>query len=436
MQAIETQDKQFHDGNGTTELGTILPAWWLNQIQAEILAVLTAAKVTPNKTKNNQLLESLNKIVVGGVVDSLTSTAADKALSAAKGKELAERVANAVSGSFAWRGKLTTQNLNNLIGATNYGVWQNEANANATVERNYPATKAGTLFMLPSAYQGVQLYVPFDQSVLYLRHSVSTTAGTWSAWRTIGEVVNALNSTSTTAAVSAAMGKKLNDEKLGNSGTQTLNGNLYINRPTAWEKIRFTTQSGFWRFEANPVGDAATGGMRFNYVFTGADNTEKSRIAFPESVGTSTVAYQSWVNSQLAAKTRFARPIVLSSSAAVELNLTSKASILKFLGSNYIDGGCHQIVLHNTSANHVITGLPLTTKAAIQLDICLMGGYSYIECHYLAAKRTFRTPINWNVEKQTLAWQENLNQNNGVMLTGNQTIDGIKKFKKKYCYRW
>ena len=43
MFPIETPNKQFVDGNGTTELGTILPAWWLNQIQAELLAVLAAA---------------------------------------------------------------------------------------------------------------------------------------------------------------------------------------------------------------------------------------------------------------------------------------------------------------------------------------------------------------------------------------------------------
>ncbi|MGN6954535.1 tail fiber protein, partial [Neisseria sp. P0015.S004] len=51
MHAIDTPDKQFKDGNGTSELGTILPAWWLNQIQAELLAVLTAAGIQPDKAK-------------------------------------------------------------------------------------------------------------------------------------------------------------------------------------------------------------------------------------------------------------------------------------------------------------------------------------------------------------------------------------------------
>lgn len=30
MHPIDTGDKLFHDGNGTSEPGTVLPAWWLN----------------------------------------------------------------------------------------------------------------------------------------------------------------------------------------------------------------------------------------------------------------------------------------------------------------------------------------------------------------------------------------------------------------------
>lgn len=62
MHAIETQDKQFHDGNGTTELGTILPAWWLNQVQDELLAVVQAAQIAPNKATTNQLLAAIKAI--------------------------------------------------------------------------------------------------------------------------------------------------------------------------------------------------------------------------------------------------------------------------------------------------------------------------------------------------------------------------------------
>ena len=64
MHPIETPDKTFHDGDGVSELGTILPAWWLNQVQSELLAVLTAADIRPNKSQPNQLLAALNKLAV------------------------------------------------------------------------------------------------------------------------------------------------------------------------------------------------------------------------------------------------------------------------------------------------------------------------------------------------------------------------------------
>ena len=64
MHAIDTPDKQFKDGNGTSELGTILPAWWLNQVQSELLAVLTAAGIQPDKSQPNQLLAALNRLAV------------------------------------------------------------------------------------------------------------------------------------------------------------------------------------------------------------------------------------------------------------------------------------------------------------------------------------------------------------------------------------
>ena len=291
MQAIETQDKQFHDGNGTTELGTILPAWWLNQIQAEMLAVLTAAKVSPSKAKTNQLAEAIGKLLTGSVVDNLTSTNTDKPLSAKQGKALSEQITAAISGSLNLRGALSTRNLNDLFGTANYGVWDNKANVNTTLEKNYPTTK------------GVQLYIPFDQSVLYIRHTTNNSnPTTFSTWRSIGEVVNALNDASTTTALTAAMGKKLNDEKLGNTGNQTLSGSLNINNPDQWEKLRFQTNSGYWRLEGDPKGAA---NRRLNFNFVEADDSAKQTyIWFPTlTKGTNeTVAYQSWVNSQLSGK--------------------------------------------------------------------------------------------------------------------------------------
>ena len=67
MHAIETGDRLFHDGNGTTELGTILPAWWLNQVHAEILAVLSGAEIEPNKADTAQLKAAIKAMIDNGL---------------------------------------------------------------------------------------------------------------------------------------------------------------------------------------------------------------------------------------------------------------------------------------------------------------------------------------------------------------------------------
>lgn len=54
----------FTDGNpGAGDPATILPAEWLNTIMAELLSVLTAASVTPDKTASGQLLDSINILI-------------------------------------------------------------------------------------------------------------------------------------------------------------------------------------------------------------------------------------------------------------------------------------------------------------------------------------------------------------------------------------
>ena len=139
--------------------------------------------------------------------------------------------------------------------------------------------------------------------MLYIRHTTNNSNPTaFSTWRTIGAVANTLNDESTTAALTAAMGKKLNDEKLGNTGNQTLSGSLNINNPDQWEKLRFQTNSGYWRLEGDPKGAA---NRRLNFNFVEADDSAKQTyIWFPTLTKGihENVAYQSWVNSQLSGK--------------------------------------------------------------------------------------------------------------------------------------
>lgn len=107
MWPIQTQDKLFHDGNGTTELGTVVTAEWLNDVQQALLMVLAAGGQTPAKGKHNLLRDAIQRIVnnrtpaasatVAGVVklnDTLSSQSTTEALTAAQGKALADALQN------------------------------------------------------------------------------------------------------------------------------------------------------------------------------------------------------------------------------------------------------------------------------------------------------------------------------------------------------
>lgn len=74
MPPINTQDSIFHDGDPTTgQLGTIVTALWLNNVQtatrdvqAEIKNVLAKAGMQPDPKKNNQLADAISQIVSSG----------------------------------------------------------------------------------------------------------------------------------------------------------------------------------------------------------------------------------------------------------------------------------------------------------------------------------------------------------------------------------
>lgn len=80
MPPINTQDGIFHDGDPTTgQLGTIVTALWLNNVQAatrdvqaEIKNVLAKSSMTPDPKKNNQLADAISQIVSSGNYASTT----------------------------------------------------------------------------------------------------------------------------------------------------------------------------------------------------------------------------------------------------------------------------------------------------------------------------------------------------------------------------
>lgn len=121
--------------------------------------------------------------------------------------------------------------------------------------------------------------------------------------RGIVRVANTLTGTATDDALSAAMGKKLADEKLGNSGDQTItDGTLTIGRANTWNKIIMPSGRGNWIFEANPTAaEDVADSIRFNFKFE--EPGKKIKALRFHAIGTDgeTVAYQSWVMAKAAA---------------------------------------------------------------------------------------------------------------------------------------
>ena len=114
----------------------------------------------------------------------------------------------------------------------------------------------------------------------------------------VAKLANTLDSMASDAALSAAMGKKLQDEKVAKSG-DVMTGMLSINTAT-WGRMQFGVENGNWKLEFDPKG-AANRQMNFNF----SDSTgERTFIRFPtlEKGVNQMVAYQSWVNAQIDAK--------------------------------------------------------------------------------------------------------------------------------------
>lgn len=75
MDLIQTPSKQFIDGDRRTP-GTPVPAWFLNQLQNELVAILKNAGIEPDKENHEQVVDALQRIISKrstAVVDSIES---------------------------------------------------------------------------------------------------------------------------------------------------------------------------------------------------------------------------------------------------------------------------------------------------------------------------------------------------------------------------
>ena len=113
---------------------------------------------------------------------------------------------------------------------------------------------------------------------------------------------NTLTGTSDSEALSAAMGKKLADEKLGNSGDQTItDGTLTFGRPNIWTKMIWPAGQGRWIFETHPLAaESVADSIRFNIKFEEPGKKVKGLRFLAIGDAGEVVAYQSWVATKAA----------------------------------------------------------------------------------------------------------------------------------------
>lgn len=204
---------------GTTNVATGNGNTFLNIVASGVGQTASVGSSTQITGTNGITVSSdtAGKLIVGQVLaNSLTDTSTAKALTANMGKVLDEKISALDNRATTLRGQLGTTDLNTLTAAAHTGIWYQENNSNATTERNYPVARSGILFVLPSVWQGQQLYFPYNENALYTRHI--NNSNSWSAWYKIGETINNLTSTSTTASLSANQGKVLNETKLDKAG--------------------------------------------------------------------------------------------------------------------------------------------------------------------------------------------------------------------------
>lgn len=148
--------------------------------------------------------------------NSLTSTSQTQALTAGMGKALKDEI-NAISANkMTLRGTLGTTDLNTLNATNSTGIWHQTHDANATTARSYPVNQAGTLWVLPAAYTGQQIYIPYSQDTIYKR--TSTRTGGWESWQSF----NATLPTQTHGLVTATAAT-------GTVNTPTNNNNTFLN---------------------------------------------------------------------------------------------------------------------------------------------------------------------------------------------------------------
>ena len=245
--------------------------------------------------------------------------------------------------------------------------------------------------------------------------------------RGIVRVANTLTGTAADDALSAAMGKKLADEKLGNSGDQIItDGMLTVGRANVWNKLSMLSGRGKWIFEAHPsAAETVADSIRFNFKFE--ELGKKAKVLRFHEIGDAgeTVAYQSWVAAKAA------------EAAAVKAD--AKRLIGEDLNSITFPGLYGQALnVHATAErNYPVqkAGSLLSLPSAYNSDTDIASHQIYIPFDVDEVwRRGKRNGGNWTAWAKITVSPAELEEavrtaaGQAVLLTGAQTVRGAKTF--------
>ncbi|WP_199155492.1 pyocin knob domain-containing protein [Chromobacterium sp. ASV23] len=177
IKPIPTPDQKFHDGNPASgELGTIVSADWLNNVQSalqatqqEVLSVLKDTGQASDPARQDQLLQAVKKIAWGG--NSKPTTLAGYGIT--DGLTLRPQLGDRVD-------------LNNI---TDDGLYHNPADAYAANGINYPTAQAGLLFVYSDGQMVYQQYQSYANAGIWYRCRYG---GNWPSWRKLSDAATTL----------------------------------------------------------------------------------------------------------------------------------------------------------------------------------------------------------------------------------------------------
>lgn len=154
------------------------------QLQAAIdAAAAAAASAAAANTSKNAAAAS----ATSATASATSATASKNAAKTSEDNAAASAAAASTTLASAYKDLTltSTTNLDTLNSYDKFGIYRNEANANATVANNYPEQKAGTLLVTKSAYGCQQMYITFDTNCIYTR-GIASSSLDWRPWRMAG----------------------------------------------------------------------------------------------------------------------------------------------------------------------------------------------------------------------------------------------------------